>query len=112
DNTSTPTDMKQRALGKTDEDCDAEYEIEASRPIRKKIETWANQNCSRLKAWPKPERLLGVSDRQRDICNPLLKIADLVGGGWLPKLADALTKVLRAREHDESRGIRLLSDIH
>jgi hypothetical protein len=108
---SIPIEMKRRSAGEVVEDFDVEDENKASRPLRTRIETWAEQNDSRLKSWPKPEKLPSLSDRQRDICNPLLRIAELLGGGWLQKLTAALTNILGTRQDDESLGIKLLSDL-
>jgi hypothetical protein len=108
---SIPIEMRRRSEGESVEDFDTDDEIEATRPIRERIAAWAQQNGSRLRSWPKPEKLPGLRDRQRDICNPLLKIAEIAGGNWPSRLADALTKILGTRGDDESIGSVLLTDI-
>lgn len=108
---SIPIEMKRRAAGEHIEDFDTEDEIEATFPLVLRIEKWAEQNGSRVKGWAKPEKLTALSDRQRDICNPLLKVAAMIGEGWLRKLSDALVNVLGNREDDEAIGIQLLADI-
>jgi hypothetical protein len=54
-----------------------------------------------------PEEL---SDRQQDICEPLLAIADMAEGHW-PQSARAAVTKLCAQEEDASNGVKLLSDI-
>jgi hypothetical protein len=54
-----------------------------------------------------PEEL---SDRQQDICEPLLAIADIAEGDW-PQIARAAVTKLCTQEEDASNGVKLLSDI-
>jgi len=54
-----------------------------------------------------PEQL---SDRQQDICEPLLAIGDMASGHWQKDATAALIK-LCTQEEDVSNGIKLLSDI-
>jgi len=51
-----------------------------------------------------------LSDRQQDICEPLLAIADLAEGDW-PQIARAAVTKLCTQEEDASNGVKLLSDI-
>jgi hypothetical protein len=54
----------------------------------------------------------GVEDRDADVWESLLAIADAVGGHW-PKAAReaAVTLVSAAKESEPSLGIRLLADV-
>ena len=53
-----------------------------------------------------------LSDRQADVCEPLLAIADAVGGVWPNTARDALLKLcVGAQADDGSIGVRLLRDI-
>lgn len=108
---SISIEMKRKRDDEAIEDFDTEDELEATARLRKRIRTWAGQSGNHLKCWPKPEKLPAVSDRQRDICNPLLKIADFVGEGWLPKLKAALTSTMRAHKDDQPLNVQLLADI-
>jgi hypothetical protein len=108
---SISIEMKRKRDDEKIEDFDSEDEFEATAPLRKRIQTWAEQSRNHLKCWPKPEKLSAVSDRQRDICNPLLKIADFVGEGWLPKLKAALTSTMGAHKDDQPLNVQLLADI-
>lgn len=59
-----------------------------------------------------PEMPAGVDDRDADIWESLLAIAEAAGGNW-PQRArvTAVTVVTRSRESSPSLGIRLLSDL-
>jgi Protein of unknown function (DUF3631) len=54
----------------------------------------------------------GIQDRDADVWEPLLAVADLVGGAW-PHRSREAAKVLVAasKETEPSLGIRLLTDI-
>jgi hypothetical protein len=76
--------------------------------IRRQIEAWAR--LQEITDWPvMPE---GIQDRDADVWEPLLAVADLVGGAW-PLQAREAAKVLVAasKETEPSLGIRLLTDI-
>jgi hypothetical protein len=53
-----------------------------------------------------------LSDRQADVCEPLLAIADLAGAEW-PETARAALAALcaKAQFDDDSLGVRLLRDV-
>jgi len=57
---------------------------------------------------PMPDEL---NDRQQDVCEPLLAIADLAGGDWPEKARDALVKLIGQQDEDQDISIRLLADI-
>jgi hypothetical protein len=52
-----------------------------------------------------------LSDRQADICEPLLAIAELAGGEWPERARHALVALCAETEDDESTGAKLLSAI-
>jgi Protein of unknown function (DUF3631) len=54
----------------------------------------------------------GVEDRDADVWEPLLAVADVAGGTW-PKRARvaAVTLVAESKESTPSLGVRLLSDL-
>jgi hypothetical protein len=60
----------------------------------------------------RPEMPAGVEDRDADVWEPLLAVADLAGGDW-PRLArEAATALVNAaRENEPSLNIRLLADL-
>src|SRR5262245_8744837 len=78
--------------------------------------------CRRLAGWAavvieeateaRPDMPAGVEDRNADIWEPLLAVADLAGGDWPAKArAAAAALVAVAREVEPSLNIRLLSDL-
>jgi Protein of unknown function (DUF3631) len=53
-----------------------------------------------------------LSDREQEVWEPLLAIADLAGGGWPERARHAALTLARAKGRtDESRGVRLLHDL-
>jgi hypothetical protein len=79
--------------------------------LRTPLAAWAAGVVEELgRAYPvMPE---GVEDRDADVWEPLLAIADAIGGEW-PKRARvaAVTLVTAAADKEPSLGIRLLSDL-
>jgi hypothetical protein len=76
--------------------------------LKGELAVWAS-GIDVSSAWP--EMPAGVEDRDADVWEPLLAVADAAGGEW-PKLAReaAVTLVAAAREVEPSLGIRLLAD--
>ena|SRR5437016_7290806 len=58
----------------------------------------------------RPQRIAQLNDRQGDIVEPLLAIADLAGNEWPERVCSALLQVF-VPETDESNGARLLADL-
>jgi hypothetical protein len=52
-----------------------------------------------------------LSDRQADICEPLLAIAERAGGEWPERAQSALVKLCAENDEEESVGAKLLADI-
>ncbi len=79
--------------------------------LRARLEDWAAAVSDSVQdAWP--ELPLGVEDRDADVWEPLLAVADAAGGGW-PERARvaAVTLVTLLRGANPSLGIRLLGDL-
>lgn len=79
--------------------------------LRDRLADWAStvqDNCA--DAWPDMPQ--GIEDRDADVWEPLLAVADEAGGGW-PKLArvSAVSLVSLAKAATPSLGIQLLSDL-
>jgi hypothetical protein len=101
--------MKRRAPGET---------VAAFR--RNRYEREGKQLAVRIAAWAAdiadaldfPEMPDEIQDRDADVWEPLLTIADRAGGRW-PQIAraTAVTLVTDNRERDTSLGIRLLRDV-
>jgi hypothetical protein len=82
------------------------HEVEGWR-IRDQITTWAQ---SATVNWPRlPD---GIVDRDADVWEPLIAVADAIGGVWPGRARDAgVTLVTQSKEVEPSLGIRLLNDI-
>jgi putative DNA primase/helicase len=78
--------------------------------LRQQCLRWANDSHEALAAI-KPKAPDGLNDRELDIWEPLLAIAEHVGGHW-PKLArDAAIALSGGESAAEERGVELLRDI-
>jgi hypothetical protein len=77
--------------------------------LRDRIATWATSAAAAI-AWPElPEQ---ITDRNADLWEPLIAIADAVGGSWPSRArVTAVTLVAEARDVEPSLGIRLLADL-
>jgi Protein of unknown function (DUF3631) len=76
--------------------------------IREMIETWARSVTFEI-----TEKLPNeIQDRDADVWESLITIADAVGGDW-PKRARvaAVALITEAKERDPSLGVRLLADL-
>jgi Protein of unknown function (DUF3631) len=79
--------------------------------LRDRLGAWAGDKVARIAdAWPAiPE---GITDRDADIWEPLLAVADEAGGQW-PERARvaAVALVALSKESTPSLGVRLLADL-
>jgi hypothetical protein len=78
--------------------------------LRDRLAAWAAAAASRITV---PDMPNGIIDRDADIWEPLIAVADVAGGQW-PEIArvTAVTFVTLSREYGEERlGIRLLDDM-
>lgn len=79
--------------------------------LKARLAAWGEANLEALKNG-RPDIPGGLSDRQADVCEPLLAIADLAGGEWPEAARRALVKLCaEAQSDDDSIGVRLLRDI-
>jgi hypothetical protein len=79
--------------------------------LRKALAAWATKEVIESLAAAYPEPVPGLTDRQDDIWEPLLAIADMAGEDW-PALARAAAADLHASDpENESYGVLLLGDI-
>jgi hypothetical protein len=76
------------------------------------IEVWAKAVWPNgIESWP--DLPVEIQDRDADIWEPLIAIADELGGDWpAAARAAAVTLVTAAKDREQSFGIRLLSDLH
>jgi hypothetical protein len=87
-----------------------EAEQEAT-PIRRHLEAWAEVVVTTL-AEARPSLPDCLTGRQQDAVEPLLAIADLVGGNWPERARRAILEIFSdGQAEDDSTGVRLLADI-
>ena len=77
--------------------------------LRLRIEEWAKANIDKLRE-AMPELPDELNDRQQDVCEPLLAIADLAGGCWPARARAALACLCGVDVPDEDTGQQLLAD--
>lgn len=78
--------------------------------IRAELQTWAGPDLIDTLKAARPQMPTEIRDRQEEICEPLIAIADLAGGKWAESARAALVK-LCANEEDASIGVKLLAAI-
>jgi Protein of unknown function (DUF3631) len=80
-------------------------------PLRDAMHAWAIANLEPL-AHAEPELPEGLSDREEEVSEPLLAIADLAGGDW-PRRARRAALILAGAkdEDDDTVGVRLLAAV-
>jgi hypothetical protein len=87
-----------------------DIETEAS-SLRDQIEACASKMLETLRA-SRPAPLQGCGDRQNEIAEPLLAIADSADGDWPSRARIALLQIfLECSVREESLGIRLLENL-
>ena len=110
---SIPIELRRKAPGenvarfrKRDQALQAEL-----RDLHYRLASWGAQNVEAL-VDAQPDLPDELTDRAQDIWEPLLAIADRVGGTW-PKRARQAARTLAGQDvaEDDSTGVRLLADI-
>lgn len=82
-----------------------------AKPLYERLARWAKQNLGSLR-YAEPSLPQELNDRQQDVCEPLLAIADRVGGEWPARARHALIQLSTSRPaQDDSPSLRLLADI-
>lgn len=72
---------------------------------------WAKRHLGEL-AGAVPHMPAELNDRHRDVCEPLIAIADCAGGEWPGRARQALVTLLASRpRHEDSQAVVLLADI-
>lgn len=101
--------MKRRAPNERIEPWRQRQSRSEAEPLARAIESWASTFDS-IEVWP--EMPPGVEDRNADVWESLLAVADLAGGDW-PKKARvaAVTLVTASKEDRGSLGVQLLADL-
>ena len=82
----------------------------AATPLRTRLEAWAVTLPERITRWPTmPD---GVEDRDADVWEALLTVADHAGGNWPHRARQAATALVAAsRTVAVTSGVRLLADL-
>jgi Protein of unknown function (DUF3631) len=84
----------------------------SAQPIRERLEAWKARGVVRHLQECRPAAIDSLGDRQNDISEPLLAIAEVAGGDWVRRLTSALVTVLKgSRGENVSTGVTLLMDI-
>jgi hypothetical protein len=87
--------------------------VPAAAEIQAEIERYATHELTRDRIRSaRPELPEELSDRQQDICEPLLAIADEAGGDWPRRSRTALVALCAGEgNEDDSLGVKLLQGI-
>ena len=80
--------------------------------LRERIAAWADTVRERIDG-AFPDMPEGVNDRPADVWEPLLAVADVVGGTWPKRARAACVELITAAKANDkgSAGIRLLTDL-
>ena len=109
---SIPIELKRRSPSEKVEKFRFRKVERKAQSLRKAAANWAETHLKDLKG-KEPNLPEALDDRAQDIIEPLLAIADAVGGEWPEKARTAAVKLLTGenREDTESLGVRLLRDV-
>ena len=103
--------MRKRKPGEKVEPFRRRVHASEGHALRDRLSRWTAGVASELtNVWPKmPD---GIEDRNADMWEPLLAVADALGSDWPTKArVAAVAFVTSAREAEPSLGIRLLADL-
>jgi hypothetical protein len=102
--------MRRRHAGESIESYRRRVHSPEGHQLRDALAAWAASVVNEL-AQAYPDMPQGVEDRDADVWEPLLAVADSIGGEW-PRRArvSAVSLVSDAKEAEPSLGIRLLAD--
>jgi hypothetical protein len=112
---SIPITLKRKAPGETVAKFRTKWVRREAEPLRSRLKLWAASTATDVLGDAEPAMPPGLHDRQEDLWEPLLAIADLANGEW-PQRARAAAQWTSHTSRDadadaESLGIRLLGDI-
>ena len=107
---SIPIRLKRAQRGIVERFRERDMEREAGE-LQARIAAWCEERLEELRC-ARPDIPDALSDRQADVCEPLLAIADAAGAEWATIARTALLKLcVGAQGDDGSVGVRLLRDI-
>jgi hypothetical protein len=75
------------------EEYDARDHRELSRTLRTALGSWVQHTAGQIMEL-RPTRPAGIHGRDRELCDPLLQIADAAGGHWPVTLRESLRELL------------------
>lgn len=104
--------MRRRARNERVEPFRARIHEAEGHALRDRLATWAEQARDQVMgAWP--EMPDGVTDRPADVWEPLLAVADAIGGHWPQRAREACVTLVKASKANDkgSLGVRLLTDL-
>lgn len=108
---SIPIEMKRKKVGDKFPPARGRDVKAAAKTLVEKLQSWASKQTIDTLSDARPIAD-GLEDRQLDISEPLLAIADLAGGEWPVKLRDSLGVLFHSEaSEDTSNGVWLLRDI-
>jgi hypothetical protein len=101
--------MRRRKPGEKVKPFRRRAELEAGHKLKARLARWAKRVEPAI-TWP--DMPAGVEDRDADVWEALIAVANAAGGDW-PKRASAAAKALikEARDIEPSLGVRLLADL-
>ena len=107
---SVPIILARKARGQAVERFRAREAAPVAEALRAQLAAWAGTKATidALRA-ARPAIPDALGDRQADICEPLVAIADMAGGKWPKALRDALALLYGNDAEDDSAGVKLLS---
>ncbi|MEE2526498.1 DUF3631 domain-containing protein [Hyphobacterium sp. HN65] len=103
--------MKRRALHETVEPFRRRIHSPDGHTLRDRLELWCESIGGTIMN-PPPKMPIQITDRNADVWEPLIAVADAAGGRW-PELARdaAVAHVAHIKEESPSLGVSLLADI-
>jgi Protein of unknown function (DUF3631) len=110
---SIPIVLKRKAPGETVERFRIRRVRAETTPVRERLEAWAQSAAVEALADAEPVMPSGLHDREEDLWEPLLAVADLAGSDWPARARAAATSISRAAvvADESSTGVQLLADI-
>jgi hypothetical protein len=103
--------MRRRAPDEKIESFRSRTQAPIGEALRRRLATWAEAILQEATD-ARPEMPAGVEDRNADVWEALLAVADLAGGDWPNLSRRAATELVKAaREIEPSLNIRLLEDL-
>ena len=102
--------MRRRHLGERVEQFRRRIHAPQGDAVRSKIEVWARSQPAQVEQWP--DMPPSIQDRDADVWEPLITIADAVGGEWPARAREAAVALVKdSKDVEASLGVRLLGDL-